>query len=139
MSFDGLKPLFLRLYVKHGIAYAIMNSMKNLRFDKEDNFHVLVFYKGYFKKETENIFPVFPYAIENRKCFLFLNYQLLFSCRFIMILASEISCRSYERWELLSAPILRCLLYYISKNLLVYYCKCWNLIYIIYIYIYICM
>ena len=44
--------------------YAIMNSMENLRFDKEDYFHVLVFYTGYFIKEIENIFPVFTYIIE---------------------------------------------------------------------------
>ena len=37
--------------------YAIMNSMENLHFDKEDYFHVLVFYTGYFIKEMENIFP----------------------------------------------------------------------------------
>ena len=30
--------------------------MDNLRFDKEDYFHVLVFYTGYFIKEIENIF-----------------------------------------------------------------------------------
>ena len=29
-------------------------------------FHVLVFYTGYFIKEIENIFPVFPYVIETR-------------------------------------------------------------------------
>ena len=44
---------FTPLYV---IAYAIMNSMDNLRFGKEDYFHVLVFYTGYFIKEIENIF-----------------------------------------------------------------------------------
>ena len=42
-----------RLY---GIAYAILNGMDNLRFDKEGYFHVLVFYTGYFIKEIENIF-----------------------------------------------------------------------------------
>ena len=41
-----------------------MNSMENLHFDKEDYFHVLVFYMGYFIKEIENIFPVFPCVIE---------------------------------------------------------------------------
>ena len=35
--------------------YAIMNGTENLRFDKEDYFHVLVFYTGYFIKEIENI------------------------------------------------------------------------------------
>ena len=37
-----------------------MNSMENLRFDKEDYFHVLVFYTGYFIKEIENISPRVP-------------------------------------------------------------------------------
>ena len=40
--------------------YAIMNSMENLRFDKEDYFHVLVFYTGYFTRESENIFSRVP-------------------------------------------------------------------------------
>ena len=44
----------------YAIAYAIMNSMENLRFDKEDYFHVLVFYTGYFIKEIENISPRVP-------------------------------------------------------------------------------
>ena len=39
---------FTPLYV---IAYALVNGMENLRFDKEDYFHVLVFYTGYFIKE----------------------------------------------------------------------------------------
>ena len=30
-----------------------------LRFDKEDYFHVLVFYTGYFTEEIENIFCVY--------------------------------------------------------------------------------
>ena len=47
----------------YAIAYAIMNSTENLRFDKEGYFLVLVFYTGYFIKEIENIFPVFPYVI----------------------------------------------------------------------------
>ena len=38
----------------YAIAYAITNSMENLRFDKEGYFHVLVFYTGYFIKEIEN-------------------------------------------------------------------------------------
>ena len=33
----------------------MMNSMENLRFDKEDYFHVLVLYTGYFKNEIESI------------------------------------------------------------------------------------
>ena len=40
----------------YAIAYAITNSMENLRFDKEDYFHVLVFYAGYFIKEIKNFF-----------------------------------------------------------------------------------
>ena len=39
----------------YAIAYAITNSMENLRFNKEGYFHVLVFYcTGYFIKEIEN-------------------------------------------------------------------------------------
>ena len=41
----------------YAIADAIMNSTENLLFDKEDYFHVLVFYTGYFIKEIENISP----------------------------------------------------------------------------------
>ena len=48
----------------YAIVYVITNSMENLRFDKEDYFHVLVFFKGYFIKEIENISPVSPYVIE---------------------------------------------------------------------------
>ena len=40
----------------YAIAYDFMNSMENLGFDKEDYFHVLVFYTSYFIKEIENIF-----------------------------------------------------------------------------------
>ena len=42
-----------RFTTLYAIAYAIMNGMENLRFDKEDYFHVLVFYTGYFIKEIE--------------------------------------------------------------------------------------
>ena len=38
--------------------------MENLRFGKEDYFHVLIYYTSYFIKEIENIYPVFPYVIE---------------------------------------------------------------------------
>ena len=52
----------------YAIAYAIMNGTENLRFDKEDYFHVLVFYTGYFIKEIENIFSrgkkCFPWSIQ---------------------------------------------------------------------------
>ena len=44
---------FTPLYV---IAYAILNGMENLHLDKEDYFHVLVFYTGYFIRRIENIF-----------------------------------------------------------------------------------
>ena len=37
----------------YAIAYAIMNSMESLRFDKEGYLHVLVS-TGYFIKEIEN-------------------------------------------------------------------------------------
>ena len=45
--------------------YAIMNSTDNLRFGKEDYFHVLVFYTGYFIKEIENISPHVPIRYRN--------------------------------------------------------------------------
>ena len=46
--------------------YAIMNSMENLCFGKEDYFHILVFlYTSYFIKEIENIPPMFPYSCRN--------------------------------------------------------------------------
>ena len=48
----------------YAIAYAILCSTENLRFGKEDYFHVLVFYTGYFIKEIENIFCVFHTVIE---------------------------------------------------------------------------
>ena len=62
MSFDWLKAVFLYNCMEnmetftslYAIAYAIMNSMENLRFGKEGYFHVLVFYTGYFIKEIEN-------------------------------------------------------------------------------------
>ena len=34
-----------------------MNRVENLRFDKEDYLHVLVFSTGYFMKEIENTSP----------------------------------------------------------------------------------
>ena len=37
--------------------YAIMNSMENLRFGKEDYFYVLVFCTGYFYKRNTKHFP----------------------------------------------------------------------------------
>ena len=45
--------MFTPLYV---IAYAITNSMENLRFDKEVYFRVLDFYAEYFIKEIQNNF-----------------------------------------------------------------------------------
>ena len=47
--------IILRKYNLYAIAYAIVNSMDNLRFGKENYFHVFVFYTGYFIKETENV------------------------------------------------------------------------------------
>ena len=48
----------------YAIAYAaILNSMENLRFDKEGYFHVLVFYTGYLIKEIENIFLRVPHTL----------------------------------------------------------------------------
>ena len=52
-----------RFTLLYAIAYAIMNSMENLRFDKEDYFHVSVHYTGYFTKEIEKHFPVFTYKL----------------------------------------------------------------------------
>ena len=51
----------------YAIAYGIMNSMENLRFDKEGYFHILVFYTGYFIKEIENIFPRVPIRYRNTR------------------------------------------------------------------------
>ena len=54
-----------RFTLLYAIAYAIMNSMENLRFDKEDYFHVSVHYTGYFTKEipVDTNFPVFTYML----------------------------------------------------------------------------
>ena len=46
----------------YAIAYTILNGMENLRFDKEDYFHVLVFYGLFYKRNLTyflNIFSVF--------------------------------------------------------------------------------
>ena len=43
--------------------YAIMNSMENLRFDKEEYFHVLVFYRLFYKRNRKHFFRV-PIVIE---------------------------------------------------------------------------
>ena len=60
-----------RKYSRHYTPlYAILNSMENLRFDKEDYFHVLVFYTGYFIKEIfittrrQIICRLVPYVIK---------------------------------------------------------------------------
>ena len=45
----------------YAIAYAIMNSMENLRFDKEGYFH---FYVLFYKRNRKHFFTVFPYVIE---------------------------------------------------------------------------
>ena len=51
------KGKFTPLYVT---AYAILNSIENLRFDKEGYFHVLVFYALFYKRNTKH----FLYFIE---------------------------------------------------------------------------
>ena len=54
----------------YAIAYAIMNSTENLRFDKEDYFHVLVFYTGYFiYKRNRKHFPpcLITYSYRNTR------------------------------------------------------------------------
>ena len=66
VSFDWLKAMFHncmenmeRFTPLYAIAYVIMNSTENLRFDREDYFHVSVFYMGYFIKEIETfLFPL---------------------------------------------------------------------------------
>ena len=59
------------------IAYAITNSMQNLRFDKEDYFHVLVFYTGYFIKEIETTSTRVSITVcKHGKWFLFLQRRL---------------------------------------------------------------
>ena len=47
--------------------YAITNTMENLRFDKEDYFHVLIFYAGYFINEIENIISRVPKRYSNTR------------------------------------------------------------------------
>ena len=42
----------------YAIAYASMKSIENLRFGKEDYFHVLVFYIGNFIKEIKTRRPL---------------------------------------------------------------------------------
>ena len=41
-----------------------MNSMDNLRFDKEGYFHVLVFYGLFYKRNWKHLPPVFPYVLQ---------------------------------------------------------------------------
>ena len=48
----------------YAIAHTVMNGTENLRFDKEDYFHVLVFYWLFYRRNRKPIFPVFPYVIE---------------------------------------------------------------------------
>ena len=52
--YESLEALVLNL--SYAIAYAIMNSMENLRFDKESYFNVLVFY-ALFDKRNRKHFP----------------------------------------------------------------------------------
>ena len=75
MSFDWLKPKSrvsiiacmenmhgnIRFTPLYATAYAIMNSMENLRLDKEGLFPQFSFPRV---KRTENIFSVFPHVIE---------------------------------------------------------------------------
>ena len=68
--------------------------MENLRFDKEGYFHVLVFYKGYFINEIENISPLFPYRYRNTRGSLgeleiawkHWPYRLVFPLQFLVLL-----------------------------------------------------
>ena len=53
------RSVFTPLYAT---AYAIMNSMENLYFDKAGYFHVLVFYELFYKGNRKQFFPVFPYS-----------------------------------------------------------------------------
>ena len=53
--------MFTPLYA---IAYAVINSMENLRFDKEGYFHVLVFYGLFYERNREHPLPVFPYVLK---------------------------------------------------------------------------
>ena len=50
----------------YDIAYAIMSSMENLRFDKEDYFHVLVFH-GLFYKINRKHLPRVPIRYRNTR------------------------------------------------------------------------
>ena len=52
--------------IAYAIAYAITNSMKNLRFDKEGGyFHVLFFYWLFYKRNRNETFPpLFAYVID---------------------------------------------------------------------------
>ena len=47
----------------YAIAYAILNSMENLGFDKEDYLHVLVFY-GLFYKRNRKRFPPCSHTLQ---------------------------------------------------------------------------
>ena len=47
-------------FTLYAIAYAILNSMENLHFDKEGYFHVLVFY-GLFYKTNRNTYFNFSF------------------------------------------------------------------------------
>ena len=51
--------------------YAIMNSMENLRFGKEDYFHVLVSYELFYKRNRKHFFSCFPYVIHNKHSWKF--------------------------------------------------------------------
>ena len=55
---------FTPLYV---IAYAILNSMENLRFDKEGFFHVLIFYGLFYKRNKKTVFFRVPIRYRNTR------------------------------------------------------------------------
>ena len=48
----------------YAIAYTIMNSMENLRFDKEGYFNILVLYTLFYKRNRKHFFVCSPYVIE---------------------------------------------------------------------------
>ena len=51
--YNCMENMFTPLYA---IAYAILNGTENLRFGKEDYFHVLVFYGLFYKRTRKRFF-----------------------------------------------------------------------------------
>ena len=66
--------------------------MENLRFDKEDYFHVLVFCTGYFIKEIENIFSHVPIEKYRVKCSR-INEILKSASVSIFIIKEKLDCQ----------------------------------------------